>query len=226
MILPNRSNRTWDARALQAETTFQQLASTPEAHFLGKYPQANTWSNMIIISLGSNVTSRWGDSDSTILTALKCLKSHKVHILNHSRLYRTAPYGSALQPDFTNSVASISTSLPPLALLSLFKMIESKAGRTPSKRRWGPRALDIDILDYNHLIINWSKREKQAFKYKQLMVILPHPGIASRPFVLRPLLEIAPFWHHPISGSTPAQMLKRLTGMKMGQVLDVIDGDL
>lgn len=180
---------------------------------------------MIIISLGSNVTSRWGDSDSTILTALKCLKSHKVQILSHSRLYRTAPYGPALQPDFTNSVALVSTSLPPLALLSLFKMIESKAGRTP-KYRWGPRTLDIDILDYNHLIINWSKRTKQAFNYKQLMVILPHPGIASRPFVLCPLLEIAPFWHHPISGLTPAQMLKRLTGTKMGQVLSVIDGDL
>jgi len=180
---------------------------------------------MIIISLGSNVTSRWGDSDSTILTALKCLKGHKVQILSHSRLYRTAPYGPARQPDFTNSVASISTSLPPLALLSLFKMIESKAGRR-TKYRWGPRALDIDILDYNHLIINRSKPPTQAFKYKQLMVILPHPGIASRPFVLCPLLEIAPFWHHPISGLTPAQMLKRLTGVKMGKVLNVIDGDL
>ena len=181
---------------------------------------------MIIISLGSNVTSRWGDSAITILTALKCLKRHNVQIQGRSHLYRTAPYGPTRQPNFINAVALISTPLPPLALLSLFKIIETKAGRVPSMRRWGPRPLDIDILDYKRLIINWAKPDKQAYKYMQLTLILPHPGIASRAFVLRPLAEILPYWHHPVSGLNATQMLKRLSAVQMGRVLEVIDGDL
>jgi 2-amino-4-hydroxy-6-hydroxymethyldihydropteridine diphosphokinase len=181
---------------------------------------------MIIISLGSNVTSRWGNTAITILTALKCLTRHKVHVLRRSSLYRTAPYGPIRQPNFINAVALIRTSLPPLALLSLFKTIETKAGRIPSMRRWGPRPLDIDILDYKRLIINWAIPNRQAFKCKQLTLILPHPGIASRAFVLRPLSEIMPFWHHPVSGLTAAQMLKRLGPAQMGRILEAIDGDL
>jgi 2-amino-4-hydroxy-6-hydroxymethyldihydropteridine diphosphokinase len=65
-----------------------------------------------------------------------------------------------------------------------------------------------------------------VFKYRQLALILPHPGIASRPFVLQPLHEIAPDWHHPVSGLTAAQMLQRVNPGRMGRVLECIDGDL
>ena len=180
---------------------------------------------MIIISLGSNVTSRWGNSDITVLEALKCLRRYGIRVVRRSRLYRTAPYGPVRQPDFINAAALISTSIPPIPLLSLFKKIETKAGRETGNR-WGPRALDIDILDYNHMVTNWSIHDKQVFKYSQLRLILPHPGIASRAFVLWPLLDIVPNWHHPVSGQTVAQMLKRLHSARQGRVIEIIDGDL
>lgn len=173
---------------------------------------------MVIISLGSNVTSRWGNSDTTILQALTELEKLSVRIVRHSRIYRTRPYGLANQPDFTNAVALVHTSRPPTALLALLKRIEARAGRR-SSRRWGPRPLDLDIVDYNSRILNWSKGNKQVFKRGIQTLILPHPGVAMRPFVLRPLLDVAPFWHHPVSGLSAGQLLKRLQFSDEGQIV-------
>jgi 2-amino-4-hydroxy-6-hydroxymethyldihydropteridine diphosphokinase len=173
---------------------------------------------MVIISLGSNVTSRWGNSDTTILQALTELEKLSVRIVRYSRIYRTQPYGLANQPDFTNAVALVQTSRTPAALLTLLKRIEAIAGRR-SSRRWGPRPLDLDILDYNRRILNWSKGNKQVFKCGTQTLILPHPGVAMRPFVLKPLLDVAPYWHHPVSGLSAAQLMKRLAFAADGQIL-------
>lgn len=180
----------------------------------------NTKFKMIIISLGSNVTSRYGNSDTTIQAALRELESVGIKVLRHSRLYRTQPYGLSRQPNFTNAVAVISTSRPPRALLSLLKRIERRAGRRPSMR-WGPRALDLDIIDYNGRILNWTQRNRQP-KSTISVLILPHPGTALRAFVLQPILDIAPFWHHPVSGLTASQLLMRLGHAKMGRIIESI----
>ena len=176
---------------------------------------------MIIISLGSNVISRWGDSHTTILQALRELESRGVDILRHSRLYRTSPYGPADQPVFTNAAAAIRTSLSADALLSIVKKIEKTAGRRASEH-WGPRALDIDIIDYNRQILNWSQHDTQFFKCKRVCLILPHPRVEVRAFVLRPLLDVAPHWHHPVSGLHAAQLLTRLRFLKMGRIIDIL----
>jgi 2-amino-4-hydroxy-6-hydroxymethyldihydropteridine diphosphokinase len=173
---------------------------------------------MIIISLGSNVISRWGNSNTTILQALRELETRGIQIIRHSRLYRTSPFGPVDQPVFTNAAAVIRTSLPPRALLSVAKNIEAKAGRRPS-RAWGPRELDIDIIDYNSQILNWSQRDTQSFKCS---LILPHPRIELRAFVLQPLLDVAPHWHHPVSGLHAAQLLARLRFLPMGRIIDTL----
>ena len=174
---------------------------------------------MIIISLGSNVISRWGDSHTTILQALRELESRGVNILRRSRLYRTSPYGPVEQPVFINAAAAIRTSLPADALLSVVKKIEARAGRQTA-RKWGPRALDIDIIDYNRQILNWSQRDTQFFKCKRFSLILPHPRVETRAFVLQPLLDVAPHWHHPVSGLHAAQLLARLRFFHMGRIID------
>ncbi len=176
---------------------------------------------MIIISLGSNVISRWGDSHTTILQALRELESRGVSVLRRSRLYRTLPYGRVDQPVFINAAAAIWTSLSPYALLSIVKKIEARAGRCSSEH-WGPRALDIDIIDYNRQILNWSQRDTQFFKCKRFSLILPHPRIETRAFVLQPLLDVAPHWHHPVSGLHAAQLLTRLRFFKMGRIIDTL----
>jgi 2-amino-4-hydroxy-6-hydroxymethyldihydropteridine diphosphokinase len=175
---------------------------------------------MIIIGLGSNVTSRYGNSDTTIHAAFGELERAGIKVLRHSRLYRTQPYGLSSQPNFTNAAAVISTSYPPDALLSLLKRIERKAGRRSSER-WGPRALDLDIIDYNKRILNWSQPNRQI-KSTISALILPHPGAALRPFVLQPILDIAPFWHHPVSGLTASQLLIRIGRAKMGRIIEPI----
>lgn len=176
---------------------------------------------MIIIGLGSNVTSRFGDSIKTIAGALHALESRGIRIVRRSRLYRTIPLGPADQPDYINAAAVIGTSLSATALLSLLKKIEAEAGPRSSVR-WGPRALDIDILDYRRQILNWAKCHMQAAKGNKFSLILPHPGIESRPFVLQPLTDIAPFWHHPVSGLGAAQFLKRLRGARMGRIIEAV----
>jgi 2-amino-4-hydroxy-6-hydroxymethyldihydropteridine diphosphokinase len=176
---------------------------------------------MIIISLGSNVISRWGNSNSTILEALRELGTHGIRTRRRSRLYRTTPYGPVKQPVFTNAAAAIETSLPPEALLSVLKKIEIRAGRQSSEV-WGPRALDIDIIDYNRQILNWSQRDTQSFKCKRIPLILPHPRIEMRAFVLVPLLDVAPHWHHPVTGRHAAQLLARLRFVPMGRIIDTL----
>ena len=174
---------------------------------------------MIIISLGSNIIGRWGDSHTTILKAMRELECRGVTVLRRSRLYRTSPYGPVEQPIFINAAAVIETSLAADALLTTVKKIEAKAGRRSSED-WGPRALDIDIIDYNRQILNWRQRDRQFFKCKRFSLILPHPRIETRAFVLQPLLDVAPHWHHPVSGLHAAQLLARLRFVKMGRIID------
>jgi 2-amino-4-hydroxy-6-hydroxymethyldihydropteridine diphosphokinase len=181
---------------------------------------------MVIISLGSNVTSRWGNSETTVLQALRELQSEGIGVLRSSRLYRTKPYGLTHQPNFTNAIALIHTSRSPNALLAILKRIEARAGRRSSSPRWGPRALDLDIVDYNRRILNCPKCNMQVFISHKRSLILPHPEVASRPFVLEPLHEIAPNWHHPISGLTAMQLLKRLRFAEAGGILSVEAGKL
>jgi 2-amino-4-hydroxy-6-hydroxymethyldihydropteridine diphosphokinase len=128
------------------------------------------------------------------------------------------------QPDFVNAAAAVKAAIPPAALLSVLKKIEAKAGRKPT-RRWGPRVLDLDIIDYQRRIINWPKDEVFSPKHKSDL-ILPHPQIHRRPFVLQPLGEIAPHWHHPVYGQTTAYFLTRLRGAKEGRIIKIVNESL
>jgi 2-amino-4-hydroxy-6-hydroxymethyldihydropteridine diphosphokinase len=176
---------------------------------------------MVIISLGANVTSRWGDAASTILEAFRQLDCAGVTVIRRSALHVTTPFGVTDQPDFVNAAAAVYTARSPVALLSVLKGLEAKAGREPS-RRWGPRALDLDIIDYKRRIVNWPKDEVFWFKHKPDL-ILPHPQAHRRAFVLQPLQEIAPYWHHPVFGQPTAYFLTRLRNAKEGRVLNIVN---
>ncbi len=97
-----------------------------------------------------------------------------------SRLYRNPPMGPADQPDYVNAVAELETALPPQALLAALQGLEADAGRDRDGRRWGARPLDLDLLVYGDREID------------EAALTVPHPGLASRAFVLHPLAEIAP----------------------------------
>ena len=157
---------------------------------------------MILIGLGSNVSGIWGTPAQTINAALQALNEGPIMLVKSSMPIVTVPFGNVHQPDFVNAVAIIKTALSPQALLRRLHMIEKRAGRRRA-RRWGPRTLDLDILDYNGLIIHPRTNSSASLR-------LPHAGIALRTFVLQPIVEIAPRWHHPISHQTAAFMIQKL----------------
>ena len=157
---------------------------------------------MILVALGSNITGPWGSPRDTILQALGELNRFPLRLQNSSPLLITKPFGLLNQPDFLNAVAVIETRLAPPILMRKLHMIERAAGRKRG-RRWGPRTLDIDLLDYHG----------QHFDQKGLIqkaLVLPHPGIPQRRFVLQPLQWVAPKWKHPALRRTAAEMIHRL----------------
>ena len=157
---------------------------------------------MILVALGSNMAGPWGSPRETVERALAELNHYPLKLKRASTLLITKPFGVLNQPDFVNAAAVIETALPPEVLLRKLHEIETRAGRK-RRKRWGPRTLDLDLLDYNGLV-----KRKPSPSPKQL--ILPHPGITERAFVLEPLAEIAPSWKHPQNHETATLLARRL----------------
>jgi 2-amino-4-hydroxy-6-hydroxymethyldihydropteridine diphosphokinase len=176
---------------------------------------------MIIVALGSNLAGRFGSPTDTLRRALVEMKAMGVEIASTSRLYTTLAYARNPQPDFVNAIAAVSTPLPAGALLGVLKRIEAAAGRQKARRAdpatlsWAPRTLDLDLVCYKSVTRNW----KMCNPPNEGCVILPHPRAHERAFVLQPLCDVAPFWHHPVFGLTAAQLLKRPSVKKTGAIL-------
>ena len=149
---------------------------------------------LVYLSLGSNL----GQRKRNIKGAIALLnKSSHFKIERLSSFYETKPMGLREQPFFINASLKGKTDLSPEALLRFLKEIEKKLGRK-KRRRWGPREIDLDILFYG----------KEKIKRKGL--IIPHPRIEKRLFVLKPLAEISPNFRHPVSGLTMRKLLDKI----------------
>lgn len=175
---------------------------------------------MIIIALGSNLAGKFGSPEVALRRAVKELSRSGIKILGTSKIYITSAQSLKPQPDYCNATVTVATSLPAEALLQVLKRIEAQAGRQKIKEAgtpystWMPRPLDLDIVSYKAAIRNWRARRPKAGR----RVILPHPRAHERAFVLTPLVDIAPYWHHPATGLTPAQMLKRPGVRETGKI--------
>ncbi|MGO8692529.1 MAG: 2-amino-4-hydroxy-6-hydroxymethyldihydropteridine diphosphokinase [Rectinemataceae bacterium] len=146
------------------------------------------------LGLGSNL----GDSPATIRSAFLCLQD-LLKEARLSRLWRSRPRYVEDQPDFVNAVACGRTDRSPRELLHAINDIETVFGRDRSAElSKGPRPLDIDILLYDERLI------------AEPDLIVPHPGLAERKFVLLPLLELSPDLRHPASGESVVSMLRAL----------------
>lgn len=160
---------------------------------------------MILIGIGSNVEGPWGPPRDTVERAVAAVGEPPLRLIKASRPVVTSPYGRAEQPNFVNAVAEVDTDLGPEPLLHHLHEIELRADRRRTVR-WGPRTLDLDLLDYHGLVISGAGGRQDH----RGPLILPHPGIADRPFVLKPIAEIAPNWRHPVLGETAQALLARL----------------
>jgi 2-amino-4-hydroxy-6-hydroxymethyldihydropteridine diphosphokinase len=147
----------------------------------------------VYLGLGSNLGNRQDNLDRTLDFLSQRLRVEKV-----SSVYDTEPVGNTNQPRFLNQVCQVATGLEPMALLTLVKGIESKLGRLPHTSNL-PRPIDIDILFYGDQVIDTPK------------LVIPHPRLTERAFVLIPLAEIAPDLVHPVNSKTIKQLMKDVT---------------
>lgn len=154
---------------------------------------------MILIALGSNlVSARFGSSQDLLESSLKALEKRDIQVVRCSSWYRSAPVPPSDQPWFVNGAAQVRASLAPKALLQALHDVESEYGRMRLRRN-DSRTLDLDLLAYDEEIVNEPGG-----------LVLPHPRLQERAFVLLPLAEIAPRWRHPVTGLTPTEMLALL----------------
>ncbi len=153
----------------------------------------------VLLGLGGNL----GDPALSIREALRRLEGRGVEILLVSSLYRTAPWGPVPQPDFLNACAAGETELEPEALLLAAKAIERELGRVEGPR-WGPRAVDLDILALGDLALDTPD------------LTLPHPRLTERAFVLVPLAEIVP--DRVIEGRTVAEWRAETDGSGVARI--------
>ena len=146
------------------------------------------------IALGSNL----GDKEANLRQALKMLLVKGLQIRSVSSFFKTEPYGVTDQPEFINAVACVKTDLAPEKLLKLLLDTELEMGRV-RLRHWGERNIDLDLLLYDDLI------------YYSEKLVLPHPDMQNRLFVLQPLSEIAADKIHPVYKKSIQNLLNTLT---------------
>lgn len=172
----------------------------------------------VVVALGANCLGPWGTPCETLARALIELEREGVAVTARSATYATAAIGQTRQQPYLNAVVLVATSRPPAALLRLLKAIERRAGRRGG-RPWGKRALDLDIVDYKGVVQNWSIKRQWFGGGGHRSLVLPHPLIQERPFVLRPLLDVAPGWRHPVLQLSGRQLWQLAAGKAQGRVL-------
>lgn len=163
-------------------------------------PQACLWfnyqvENIAYIALGSNL----GDRELNLLRAVAEIgKFPENKVTGLSRFYETSPVGVTDQPSFYNAVLRLSTQFSPQDLLGRLQHIENSVFKRKKLVHWGPRTMDLDLLLYNDLVLQTEN------------LVIPHPRMAERAFVLQPLKDIAPDLVHPVLGLTVSALLSML----------------
>jgi 2-amino-4-hydroxy-6-hydroxymethyldihydropteridine diphosphokinase len=153
---------------------------------------------MIIIGIGSNLAaSGYASPLETGLAALDALAAPHLHPVACSPWYESAPVPASDQPWFANAVALVETEREPEFVLDWLLSVEERFGRIRGERN-AARTLDLDLIDYDGLILDTPR------------LVLPHPRMHERRFVLAPLCDLAPGWRHPLLGTTAKELLAQL----------------
>ena len=153
---------------------------------------------MIVIGIGSNLAAPgYGSPRDTASAALAEFPTIGINVVHRSSWYESEPVPISHQPWFVNAVVAVATALPPVPLLDALLALEAAFGRVREERN-AARTLDLDLLDYEGRLS------------ETVRLVLPHPRLHERRFVLAPLCEIAPHWRHRRLGLTAEELLARL----------------
>lgn len=173
----------------------------------------------IFIALGANLPSDMGPPAATLKAAIgEIVANPLIDLLALSRFYQTPAYPAGSGPDYVNACAALGSDLSAEDILSQLHLVEARLGRIRAAQRWQARGIDLDLLAYGGQVLpdpktaghwrNLPPRQQQQETPHTL--ILPHPRLQDRAFVLIPLADIAGNWAHPAIGMTVPEMIREL----------------
>lgn len=171
-----------------------------------------------LIALGCNLPSGPKKLIDTLRDALRFVENHReISVIRVSRWYRTPAFPKGSGPDFVNGAAALQTALSPAEILEVLHDVERQLGRV-RRDRWGPRVCDLDLLAVGDLILpddatvrSWMTLDDSAAKARAPEeLLLPHPRLHERGFVLVPLRDIAMTWRHPVLNRTVQELCDNL----------------
>jgi 2-amino-4-hydroxy-6-hydroxymethyldihydropteridine diphosphokinase len=180
---------------------------------------------LLLVALGANVSVNEESLEQTLARAIKAMAESGFAIRAISRFYRTPCFPEGAGPDYVNAAIAVRSALSPSQVLERLHTIEAQFGRE-RVQRWGQRTLDLDLIGMEDVVLpdvtqfhQWRSLDP-ALQAKTApdRLILPHPRLQDRAFVLVPLVDIARHWRHPVLGETLDQLLARLPKQDIAQV--------
>jgi 2-amino-4-hydroxy-6-hydroxymethyldihydropteridine diphosphokinase len=173
--------------------------------------------SLALVAVGSSEKFDQIDPREIVQSAIESTGRRLGVIRARSAIYRTPAFPAGSGPDFVNAAFAVETDASAPQVLDALHAIEQEFGRTRSQR-WGPRTLDLDLVGMDDLVIpdaatyqQWADLPlKGQMRDSPRGLILPHPRLQDRAFVLIPLCEVAPDWRHPILGKTVAEMARAM----------------
>ena len=181
-----------------------------------------------LISYGANIAGPFGNPKETLSVVLDELERQKLEIIQNSGLYSSLAFPDPQEPKYLNGCLELDAKCSVKDLLVQLKQIEIKMGRRKSSR-WSSRICDLDILSCGKMVLpskdifyQWCKMPiKKQMMTKPSQLLLPHPRLQDRAFVLMPLMEVAPSWIHPVFNLSVREMYDSLPIDKKESVLSI-----